>query len=99
MPHTRGSKSGTHAVYNPHKSKTSKEIPGLTWEISYADGSHARGDVHRDTVIVGGVTIPNQSVEVAREMSDSFAEGGSDGLLGLACTFLTLFHVLGSLLF
>ena len=34
---------------------------------------------------IGGVTIPNQGVELAKTLSASFQrDGGSDGLLGLA---------------
>ncbi len=31
--------------------------------------------------------IHDQAVEVAEEISPEFAEGGSDGLLGLACQY------------
>ncbi|KZT39402.1 acid protease [Sistotremastrum suecicum HHB10207 ss-3] len=73
-----------HAVYNPSKSRTSHQIPHVTWKISYADQSSASGDVHTDVVKLGNVTIPNQAVEVARQLSDAFTESGSDGILGLA---------------
>lgn len=36
-------------------------------------------------VEIGGVQIQRQAVEVAEEISQEFIEGGSDGLLGLAC--------------
>jgi len=78
---------GHHTVYNPRHSRTSKQVKNVTWNISYADGSGASGDVHQDVVVIGGVKIPNQGIEVAQKLSDAFLNGDSDGLLGLACEF------------
>lgn len=73
-----------HNIYDPSKSSTSQKAAG-TWNISYGDGSSASGDVFTDTVTVGDVSIPAQSVEVAKNLSESFLEdNGNDGLLGLA---------------
>jgi hypothetical protein len=77
-----------HDVYDPRKSRTSNPLKGVTWSISYADGSHASGDVHMDVVKIGQVTISNQAVEVAKQMSSAFLDSESDGLLGLACRIL-----------
>lgn len=77
--------SKTHHIYDPAKSSTAKHAPGLTWDISYGDGSSASGDVYTDVVEVAGVVVPNQAVECAKKLSSSFlADGGNDGLLGLA---------------
>ncbi|QRV81402.1 aspartyl protease [Ceratobasidium sp. AG-Ba] len=73
-----------HSTYNPKKSSTSELLPGETWQISYGDGSHASGDVHLDTVVIGDIEIKRQAVEVAQQLSSEFVRGGSDGLLGLA---------------
>jgi hypothetical protein len=56
----------------------------LTWKISYGDSSSASGIVSTDNVTTGGLTIKNQAVELANQMSDQFIQGAGDGLLGLA---------------
>ena len=78
----RGKQSG-HAIFDTSKSSTFKSADG-SWEIWYGDGSHASGDVGTDTVTVGGLTIQNQAVETASQMSAQFQQGTGDGLLGLA---------------
>jgi len=82
----RGSTSDTsqHSIYDPTKSSTANKAQGLTWKISYGDGSSASGDVYTDQVNIGGVVIPDQAVELAQQLSSSFLQSGSDGLLGLA---------------
>lgn len=76
--------SRTHEIYDPRKSSTAQHVSGK-WNISYGDGSSASGDVYTDAVTVAGVTIPNQDVECAKHLSESFLQdGGNDGLLGLA---------------
>ncbi|KAJ3556878.1 hypothetical protein NM688_g1778 [Phlebia brevispora] len=77
--------SKTHNIYDPRASSSAKVAEGLSWNISYGDGSSASGNVYTDTVTVAEVTIPNQSVEAAEKLSESFVQdGGNDGLLGLA---------------
>ncbi|KAF9504785.1 hypothetical protein BS47DRAFT_1386159 [Hydnum rufescens UP504] len=74
-----------HTIYNPAKSTTAHATSGLTWNISYGDGSRASGNVYKDTVKLGTLSIPGQAVEVAIRLSSSFlSSNGSDGLLGLA---------------
>lgn len=73
-----------HSIYDPTKSSTATKSEGLTWKITYGDGSSASGDVYTDQVNIGDVVIPNQAVELAQNLSSSFLESGSDGLLGLA---------------
>ncbi|KAI1876218.1 uncharacterized protein JN550_001714 [Neoarthrinium moseri] len=80
---TKATQKG-HNVFDPKKSSTWKKLSGKAWKISYGDGSSASGDVGTDTVTVGGLAIENQAVELAKTMSDQFAQGSGDGLLGLA---------------
>jgi len=78
------SSTSGHTIYNPANSSTAKEATG-TWKISYGDGSSASGNVYTDSVQVANITIPNQSIELAKTASSSFLQdGGNDGLLGLA---------------
>lgn len=73
-----------HNIFNPSKSSTFKKDRGYAWKISYGDRSSASGDVGKDTVTIGGLTIKNQDIELAKHMSPQFVEGSGDGLLGLA---------------
>ncbi|KAF2159425.1 hypothetical protein M409DRAFT_37926 [Zasmidium cellare ATCC 36951] len=71
-------------LYNPSTSKTSSSLAGSTWSIVYGDGSSSTGDVWLDSVNVGGVVVPHQAVENARQVSATFTQdSASSGLLGL----------------
>ncbi|KAK7522528.1 aspartic proteinase precursor [Phyllosticta citriasiana] len=76
--------SGKHNIYDPSKSSTYKKLDGCTWKIQYGDSSSASGDVGTDNVDLGGLTIKDQVIELAKELSTQFAQGAGDGLLGLA---------------
>ncbi|MCJ1322483.1 hypothetical protein MMC15_007832 [Xylographa vitiligo] len=73
-----------HTIYNPKDSSTYTATKGASWKISYGDGSSASGTVGTDNVTIGGLTIKNQTIELAKTLSAQFSSGVGDGLLGLA---------------
>lgn len=73
-----------HSIFDPSKSSTFKKLDGKTWKISYGDGSSASGDCGSDNLVLGGLTVENQVVELAKELAPQFSQGTGDGLLGLA---------------
>lgn len=74
-----------HTVLNLNTTRSAQVVQGAKWQIQYGDGSTAQGLVYRDTVTVGGVTVPNQAIEVASTVSGSFTQDtATSGLLGLA---------------
>ena len=76
---------GSHQAFNPQDSKTFQPLADAEWQISYGDGSAASGVVGHDVVNIGGATAPSQAVELAQNISSSFAQDqNSDGLVGLA---------------
>jgi hypothetical protein len=66
------------------KSSSFELAEGKTWKIQYGDGSSASGIVSTDVLVLGGIIIKKQVIEIANEMSAQFSEGTMDGLLGLA---------------
>ncbi|KAF2138485.1 uncharacterized protein K452DRAFT_234009 [Aplosporella prunicola CBS 121167] len=72
-----------HTYFDPSKSSTYKQTKS-TWRIQYGDQSSASGIVGTDNVKIGGITIKNQAVELATQLSSQFVTGVTDGLLGLA---------------
>ncbi|KAI1434184.1 aspartic peptidase domain-containing protein [Xylaria sp. CBS 124048] len=67
-----------------YRSSTYKQLPGASWKIQYGDGSKASGDCGTDTVVIGGVSVEKQTVEMAKKISEQFTRNSGDGLLGLA---------------
>lgn len=72
-------------LYNPSKSQSASLLQSLTWHAAYADDSDARGIVYNDVVTLGNITVQNQSVEVAQNVSEDFSsDPESSGVLGLS---------------
>ncbi|KAJ3491557.1 hypothetical protein NLG97_g5570 [Lecanicillium saksenae] len=71
--------------FDASSSSSAKIINGATWNISYNDGTSCSGDVVTDVVRIGGLTVSNQAVELAKQVSSGFTNGPSQssGLLGL----------------
>jgi hypothetical protein len=61
-------------AFDATKSSTFKKIDGASWKISYGDGSSASGDVGTDIIDLGGLKVENQAVELAKQLSQQFAE-------------------------
>ncbi|KAF2962665.1 hypothetical protein GQX73_g10910 [Xylaria multiplex] len=80
---------GGQTVYNIQQSSTAKLLTGAVWDISYGDGSSSGGNVYLDTVSIGGITVENQAVESATNVSLAFTQRpDTDGLVGLAFSTL-----------
>ncbi|KAK4245035.1 aspartic-type endopeptidase [Corynascus novoguineensis] len=71
-------------IYAPNTSSTANLLDGHTWSIRYGDGSASSGNVYTDNVTVGGLTVENQAIECAQQVSSSFTRQSEiDGLAGL----------------
>ncbi|KAH6641679.1 aspartic peptidase domain-containing protein [Chaetomium tenue] len=74
----------SHKKFDHTKSSSFQLAKDKTWKIQYGDGSSASGTVGTDVLVLGGIIIKKQVIEIANEMSAQFSEGTMDGLLGLA---------------
>ncbi|KAK2742921.1 hypothetical protein FQN57_005051 [Myotisia sp. PD_48] len=84
------SSTGVHTLFDPKKSMSYSKFNGVTFNITYGDGSYASGDVAIDAVDIGGVVVEKQAFGVPNKVADSFLQdSASDGLVGLAFTKLS----------
>ncbi|KAF2396038.1 aspartyl protease [Trichodelitschia bisporula] len=76
-------RTNRHDVYDPVGSNA-KLLEQHSWRIRYGDDSQATGVVYLDTVTIGGLSVKNQAVGAARDVTASFTKDKhNDGLLGL----------------
>ncbi|RDL41713.1 uncharacterized protein BP5553_01692 [Venustampulla echinocandica] len=78
--------SSGHNVFSPLKSPSWKLLPNETWDTEYGDGSYASGLVGLNKVSIGGAVVESQAVEIATNVSASFSNLESDGIVGLGFT-------------
>jgi Eukaryotic aspartyl protease len=67
--------------YSPQASRTSSSLQGETWNITYADGSYASGDVFSDLLNLGGTVVKCQAIERATQCDPIFVSSPGDGLM------------------
>ncbi|KAI9031622.1 extracellular aspartic proteinase [Phycomyces nitens] len=73
----------THTKFDSKKSTTYKDST-QPWSATYAEGSSASGIIGYDTVDIGGVSIPGQSIGLAKTESSTFQTDVVDGMFGLS---------------
>lgn len=78
----------SHTRFDPTKSKTFVK-DGRPWKIGYGDQSSASGILGKDTLVLGGLSIKDQIIELAKQESAQFAKSPVDGLLGLGFDTIT----------
>ncbi|KAK4135773.1 acid protease [Trichocladium antarcticum] len=82
---TRKHVAGGRPVWVIEDSKTAKRVHNATWMIAYGDGSHAWGNVYKDTLSIGNITLPAAVIESATSASLSLTNDPDiDGIFGLA---------------
>ena len=84
LPSSVTSSAKGHTLFDPKKSSTFHATTSSSWKISYGDNSSASGTVGTDNIVLGGLVVKNQAIELAKSLSTEFQQDTSDGLLGLA---------------
>lgn len=57
----------TNGAYDPSKSDTFKDVGADAFDISYVDGTEIQGDYVTDNFGVGGITVENMTMGVAKD--------------------------------
>ncbi|KAI9048522.1 hypothetical protein LZ554_007355 [Drepanopeziza brunnea f. sp. 'monogermtubi'] len=73
-----------HELFDSTKSSTFTKTRGSTWKITHGDHSAVSGIVGTDTIVLGGLEVTGQAIELANSLSERLAPGDGDGVLGLA---------------
>lgn len=69
-------------IYDPTKSSTYR-ADGRSWSITYGDQSTSSGTLGTDTVTFAGLSIIDQTIDMASSISPQFQHSVIDGILGL----------------
>jgi len=81
--------ASNHTLYDPTKSSNFQSAPGETFNITYGDGSGARGIVGYDKVLIGAATVTSQAIEMATAVTSNFiSDTDNDGIMGLAFSYI-----------
>ncbi|KDQ10090.1 hypothetical protein BOTBODRAFT_147882 [Botryobasidium botryosum FD-172 SS1] len=81
---------GSHTSYDPSASSTSQDL-GQSFKLSFGDGSTTEGEQFSDVVTIAGLTATTQTLGAATTYSQSFTDGPTDGLMGLAFPSLSAY--------
>ncbi|GMK53889.1 hypothetical protein CspeluHIS016_0104750 [Cutaneotrichosporon spelunceum] len=72
--------------YDPSKSSSYAAVDG-SFKISYGSGD-AAGRLAKDTVVMGGQSVPNQAFAIVDQMTPDLISSSVSGIMGLAFTAL-----------
>lgn len=80
---TESAGAAGHNLYNYSASSTARNDTGESFSIVYGDESTTSGFVVFDNITIAGLNISQQSVELATNVSATFVNDSTDGLVGL----------------
>ncbi|KAH9958947.1 acid protease [Russula dissimulans] len=87
-----GSSCSGHNTYDPSASTDSQDL-GISFSITFGDGSSVSGEQYSDVVSVAGLTANNQTLGLATSYSTGFQNNqfAPDGLMGLGFETISVF--------
>ncbi|KAF7593074.1 hypothetical protein BBP40_012091 [Aspergillus hancockii] len=74
---------GRNYCFDPSQSSSFKDVEDSPWKASYVDGSSVSGSIGADDIVIGGVAIKAQPIQLAKDISSAFTQASADGVLGL----------------